>query len=612
MAFSRGYDISRSSMMPQRFAALARITTLLMTEKDSVDLIHTTVKTAYDASQAELAICFLRHVDEDGQILADSFYLADSIGATKQVAALAHRLVEQDEDFLSTIFQRGLPVSIPDMHSSQSSPYLSYIKPIKDGSFRLYTRPQQQHVSEPLKPADVLLDQSDLRSLLAVPLFYRQGAVLGGLLLAHSATHHFTAEDEVLMVSLASTTAVALENDRLHQRIRADEMARQIHEVTEAQKNFLQLIFDTLPDSVFLLRGPDARLVMMNQTAVDVWKQPWHTGQSLQEFFAESHFVVVDDQGHIIPYEQLSIINALRHGTLTRRRPEHIGQAGGDYLSVMTSVSSLHLENILTHEMREKLFLSADEPIVVAVFNDVTPLKEAERMKDDFLALAAHELRSPLAILRGLTQTLLIQTQRGHGPALADWQYETIHGIDQVTNRMTALAEDLLDVARVQAGRIKLEIVPCDLVALVRRVTLRMQVISARHKLRFQTALAYLVVLADVHRMEQVLLNLINNAIKYSPAGGSIEICVAEEERSEQQKMAILSVRDYGIGIPAQQQAIIFGRFARADNARSVAGTGLGLYLCRALVEQQQGRIWFESREDQGSTFFVSLPVYST
>ena len=109
-------------------------------------------------------------------------------------------------------------------------------------------------------------------------------------------------------------------------------------------------------------------------------------------------------------------------------------------------------------------------------------------------------------------------------------------------------------------------------------------------------------------RIEQVLSNLISNAIKYSPDGGDIDISVREDQRD---KAALLSVRDHGIGIPAHQQKRVFSRFMRADNAHAhnIGGTGLGLYLCRELVERHGGRIWFESVEGQGSTFFISLPL---
>ena len=108
--------------------------------------------------------------------------------------------------------------------------------------------------------------------------------------------------------------------------------------------------------------------------------------------------------------------------------------------------------------------------------------------------------------------------------------------------------------------------------------------------------------------MEQVLSNLLTNAIKYSPQGGSIVVTVGKDSTEH---AAEIRVQDSGIGIPLHQQARIFGRFMRADNARAagISGTGLGLYLCRALVEQHAGRLWFESGEGEGTTFFVTIPL---
>jgi signal transduction histidine kinase len=116
----------------------------------------------------------------------------------------------------------------------------------------------------------------------------------------------------------------------------------------------------------------------------------------------------------------------------------------------------------------------------------------------------------------------------------------------------------------------------------------------------------FLVAQIDTRRVEQILTNILVNAVKYSPDGGSIDIYLSEDKENRQ---ALLSVKDTGIGIPAHQQGRIFGRFIRADNAQDIGGTGLGLYLCRELVERHGGRIWFESIEDKGSTFYVALPL---
>jgi len=251
------------------------------------------------------------------------------------------------------------------------------------------------------------------------------------------------------------------------------------------------------------------------------------------------------------------------------------------------------------------------EPVALVIYQDVTALKEAERLKDEFISIAAHELRTPLAVLKGFAQTLLVQTARGKGPELVEWQVEALQSIDQATARLVELTEDLLDVTRLQAGRLALHLEPTDLVALTRRVVTRLQLTTEHHALAIFAPVEHLVAPVDPRRLEQVLSNLIGNAIKYSPEGGSIEVTIGEEEQAH---AALLCVSDHGIGIPAQQQQLVFGRFARTDNARAygIGGTGLGLYLCRELVERHGGRIWFESVEGQGSTFYVALPLLSS
>lgn len=248
------------------------------------------------------------------------------------------------------------------------------------------------------------------------------------------------------------------------------------------------------------------------------------------------------------------------------------------------------------------------EPAALVMHQDVTALKEAEQLKDEFISIAAHELRTPLAILKGFVQTLLSQTARGKGSKLSEWQQKSLQGIDLATDRLVDLAEDLLDVTRLQAGRLELQPEPADLVALARRVLARRQLTTERHTLTLVTALEHVVVYADPRRMEQVLSNLVGNAIKYSPEGGAIEVTIRAEHETHE---ALLSVCDQGIGIPLREQAQVFERFVRAGNAQAygIRGTGLGLYLCRELIEEHGGRIWLESAVGQGSTFFVALPL---
>ena len=382
---------------------------------------------------------------------------------------------------------------------------------------------------------------------------------------------------------------------------------RRIHAETDARRALLQMILDELPSSVYLVRGHDARLVLANRAATEVWGAYWPVGQAMVEFLNEQGIRIFGIDGQPLLPELFATLRTVQRGDTVRQHQEIIRHADGSSLPVLVNAVALDIRELYSAATDvTRHFVEGEEPAAIVVHQDVTALKEAEQVKDEFIGIAAHELRSPLAVLKGFAQTLLFQTARGNGPELADWQVESLQSIDQATLRMIELIEDLLDVTRLQAERIELLIEPTDLVALTQRVLKRCQVTTESHTLSLHTTLEHCVVFVDAKRMEQVLTNLVNNAIKYSPDGGGIEISIWEGTQQ-----AFLSVHDNGIGIPAQQQARIFGRFIRADNAqvRGITGTGLGLYLCRELVERQGGRIWFESMEDVGSTFYVAFPL---
>ena len=154
----------------------------------------------------------------------------------------------------------------------------------------------------------------------------------------------------------------------------------------------------------------------------------------------------------------------------------------------------------------------------------MSALKEAEYLKDEFIGVAAHELRNPLAVLKGFAEMLVYQTARGKGAKLAPWQREALEEIDVATSRLDKLTEDLLDVTRLQAGRLVLSRTPTDLVALTRYAVTQRQMTTRQHTFSLDTEHASLAVEVDRVRIEQVLTNLLSNAIKYSPQGGPIEL----------------------------------------------------------------------------------------
>lgn len=403
--------------------------------------------------------------------------------------------------------------------------------------------------------------------------------------------------------------AVGIARD-VTERRRLEQLERQLHAETQAQLALLQLILDELPGSVFLVRGSNARLLLANRAAASLWGAYWQRGEPLEAFLRANGIRLMGTDGQVLPLDTLAMLRVVRRGERACQQQEIIRHADGTTLPTLVNAVALDPGNLsgsllVTSKQEEE----GDERVALVVYEDVTTLKEAEALKDDFIGIAAHELRTPLAALQGFAQMLMMQTARGRGTTLADWQLEALQEIEGAALRLSELTEDLLDVTRLQAGRLALQREPTDLVALAQRVIRRLQMTSQRHTLSLHAVLPHVVVQADSRRLEQVLSNLIGNAIKYSPQGGPVEITIEQEETHG----AVLSVRDHGIGIPAQQQGRIFSRFMRADNARKsgVSGTGLGLYLCRELIELHGGRIWFESVEEQGSVFYLALPSLS-
>jgi PAS domain S-box-containing protein len=239
----------------------------------------------------------------------------------------------------------------------------------------------------------------------------------------------------------------------------------------------------------------------------------------------------------------------------------------------------------------------------VYAFRDVTNEHRLEAMRTEFVATVSHELRTPLASLHGAAMTL----RQRHERLDADTQDELLDVISEQSKRLAGLVEEILLTGQLDAGSLRIASEPFDPEQLIRTV-----VEEARHRISDGTTLEMSAstplpdVVGDSARTHQVLANLIDNAIKYSPGGGRVEVT------AEQDGEAIrFSVRDEGLGIPRGEQDRIFDKFYRLDpdNRRGVGGTGLGLYICRELVHSMNGRVWVESAPPRGATFVFELPI---
>lgn len=241
-------------------------------------------------------------------------------------------------------------------------------------------------------------------------------------------------------------------------------------------------------------------------------------------------------------------------------------------------------------------------------------LERVDHEKDEFISIISHELKNPLASIKGYAGLL---QRRARKDAALQASSKGLEVIEQQVNRMTTLLDQLRDVSQIGMDRFMIEAVPLDIAELTQRTAYDMQTTSTNHQIQIDVHDEPLMIYADEFRMTQVLGNLINNAIKYSPAGGSIEIVVRRTPTPSQAQAelppgdyAVITVLDQGMGIPSDVQERLFNRFFRAPNTQGrISGMGLGLYITREILQRHGGYIWVESEEGKGSLFGVALPL---
>ncbi len=226
-------------------------------------------------------------------------------------------------------------------------------------------------------------------------------------------------------------------------------------------------------------------------------------------------------------------------------------------------------------------------------------LEDAQLQLQQFLAMVAHDLDQPLTIMSGHVQIL----SDGISGDLSPAKKRSLATVRDMTQRIRRLIDDVEDTSHIGSNHFKVQPAPMDLAALARQTVEEQRSTTPTHSLSLQ-APPCLEGSWDSDRMSQLLTNLISNAIRYSPKDSEVRVAVRQLP-----DRAVISVSDNGIGIPPEQQDLLFRPFSRLDGAKSRKGTGLGLYICKAIVDAHHGRIWVESRQDKGTSFHVSLPL---
>jgi two-component system, OmpR family, phosphate regulon sensor histidine kinase PhoR len=242
---------------------------------------------------------------------------------------------------------------------------------------------------------------------------------------------------------------------------------------------------------------------------------------------------------------------------------------------------------------------------ILMLFQNLTRLRRLETIRRDFISNISHELRTPLASLKALTETL--QEGALDDPPAAR---RFLERMETEVDALSLMVSELLELSRIESGQVPLKLNSVSPCRLLSEAVDRLRLQAERSGLDVQVACRegdLPEVLADAGRLEQVLVNLLHNAIKFTPRGG--QITVSAQPFPPDNEQVQFSVQDTGIGIPAKDLSRIFERFYKTDRARSSGGTGLGLAIARHMVEAHGGRLWADSREGQGSTFFFTIPV---
>jgi signal transduction histidine kinase len=278
-------------------------------------------------------------------------------------------------------------------------------------------------------------------------------------------------------------------------------------------------------------------------------------------------------------------------------------------LHVVDDVTEMgRMEQQLTQQRNDLRLLSGQlnrQNLELAAAN--AELRRLDEIKSSFVSVAAHELRTPLSSITGFVELLL---DEDYG-ALNKKQREYLEIVQRSAKRLLDITGNLLDVTRLETGRIELILQPLDLVVILEDVALefRPQIEAKAQRLVLRAGPGLPLILADKMRTAQIISNLVSNASKYTPEGGIITLSL---DRAADRNFLQITVADTGVGMDTADQARLFSRFFRAKTAvkTGATGTGLGLYITRCLVELHNGQIWFQSELNEGSEFYVTFPIH--
>lgn len=395
--------------------------------------------------------------------------------------------------------------------------------------------------------------------------------LLGIIFIFRSQSLSFSPDDRQILANFADYAAIAVNNARLY-------------EAAVNERRRIDALLGVSADGIMVL-GPDLKVERLNRALLTL------TGWSREEAVAYPHDTIISWARQ---HSEQTLSQAIEAGwPFEDFRPLYVE---GELRRRNGSVVSVEI-------MYAPLLGRANRLLnIIGIVRDISRFREADALKATFISVVSHELKTPVAIIRGYAETLL-RPQARRDPALVE---ELLTGIVEESERLADLVDDLLDASLLEAGGLSFqEVESINLEELLGDIVERYAARTEHHQLRLDFSSEFPTIDGDPQRLAQVFDNLISNALKYSPQGGAVLI----RGRATPAEVT-LAVKDSGVGIPLDEQERIFERFYRVEGpeSRGVSGTGLGLYLVRAIVQAHGGRIWVQSELGEGATFYVTLP----
>ncbi len=392
--------------------------------------------------------------------------------------------------------------------------------------------------------------------------------VIGLIFIFRGYEGSFSKNDRAILQSFADQAAIAVINAQLYTQV-------------SREKSRLDALLDSAADGIIIMSA-DHKIEKCNQAFARILRKD-----------------VSEVEGS--PHEEIFNWESLQQGS-SLEEAELNGWP-------LTAKANLYVEGDLKRPSGELIpvgvtyapLLSGDGKLIniIASIRDITHFREAEEIKSVFVSIVSHELKTPVALIKGYAGTLRRKDVSWDSEIVQD----SLEVIEDEADRLAELIENLLDASRLQAGEFSLNLAEIRIDKLAQEMAERFQTQTERHRIIVQFPDEFPVIVGDENRLEQVFYNLLSNAVKYSPDGG--EISISGQIRSEQ---IIICIQDQGLGISQEDVPHIFDRFFRADEAaKNTQGAGLGLYLSRAIIEAHNGRIWIEPRPETGTRVCFSI-----